>query len=60
MARHAKAKPKSKGQKSTAGITDKAQSARFIEAARSLGIDDGRQSLDDVVRKLLRPKVPKR
>lgn len=38
MAQRPKAKPKRKGPKGT--NTDKAQSARFIETARQLGVDE--------------------
>jgi hypothetical protein len=60
MAQRPKAKPKRKSRKSTAGSTDKAQSARFIETARMLGSDENRQKFSDAMEKLLPPKRAKR
>jgi hypothetical protein len=59
MAQRPKAKPKSKGRKSTAGTTDKAQSARFIETARMLGVDETGKEFDRAVRSIVPPKSKK-
>lgn len=50
MAQRPKAKPKPKGQKNT----DKEQSARFIEAARQLGIEESGDAFARVVNKILK------
>jgi len=56
MARRAKAKPKPKGRKSTAGTTDDAQSARFIETARQLGVDESGGDFERALEQILPPK----
>jgi len=48
----AKAKPRSKPH-----FDDKAQSERFIEAARELGIEDASKSFDDAFKKIVPPRV---
>jgi len=57
MAQRPKAKPKRKSQKNT----DKEQSERFIETARSLGIASGSEGFERVIEKILpvkkRPKT---
>jgi hypothetical protein len=47
-----KAKPKSKPR-----FDDKAQSERFIEAARKLGIEETSDVFDTVVEKILKPNT---
>jgi hypothetical protein len=54
MAQRPKAKPKRKGPKNT----DKKQSARFLEAARTLGIDDDKE-FHDAIKKMAPPKQKK-
>lgn len=52
MAQRPKAKPKSKGPKST----DKKQSERFIETARALGVDESGKEFELGLQKILRPE----
>ena len=52
MAQRPKAKRKQKKLKST----DKKQSARFIEVARALGVDEFGKTFEDAFRKLVPPK----
>jgi len=54
MAEKPKPNPKSKrkGQ-----FTDKAQSERFNEAARELGVEEAGQAFDDAFRKIIPPKT---
>ena len=52
MAQRPKAKPKRKGQKNT----DKKQSARFIEAARTIGIEDDKE-FERALEKIAPPKT---
>lgn len=54
MAQRPKAKPKSKGPKST----DKKQSERFKETARILDADESGRAFDKAVGTLLKPKRP--
>jgi hypothetical protein len=54
MAQRPKAKPKSKGRKGIS--TDKAQSARFIETARNLEVEEDGHSFKKAFDKLLPPK----
>ena len=49
-----KPKPKAKARHETK-FTDKAQSKRFIEAARELGVEDT-SAFDKTARTILRPK----
>jgi hypothetical protein len=58
MARRPKAKPKRKSPKDTKG-SDEKQSARFIEMARTLGVDESGKAFNQTVGKLLRSKVAK-
>lgn len=53
MGRAPKAKPKPKPK---AKFTDKAQSERFIEAARQLGIEETGEAFDKAFRKVTSPK----
>lgn len=53
MARRAKAKPKPKGPKNTDGLTDKSQSARFIETARELGIAEDSDDFERAISKII-------
>jgi hypothetical protein len=57
MAQRPKAKPKSKGRKDT-GVDDKAQSARFVETARKLGISDDREPFERAIKSIVAPKKP--
>ncbi|HEY5306040.1 MAG TPA: hypothetical protein VIJ52_05155 [Pseudolabrys sp.] len=52
MAQRPKAKRKQKKLKGT----DKKQSARFIEMARTLGVDESGKTFEDAFRKLVPPK----
>lgn len=53
MAQRPKAKPKSKGRKDT----DKEQSERFIETARTLGVDESGKDFERTVKKIVPPKT---
>jgi hypothetical protein len=53
MAQHPKAKPKRKSSRNT----DKKQSARFIEAARKLGADESGKEFENVLKKIVPPKI---
>jgi hypothetical protein len=55
MAHRPKAKPKSRGQKST----DKKQSERFIETARKHGVDESGKEFERSLQKILRSKRAK-
>jgi hypothetical protein len=48
----AKVKPRSKPR-----FDDKAQSERFVEAARKLGIEEAGHAFDETFRKIATPKV---
>jgi hypothetical protein len=54
MAQRPKAKPKRKSRKGTS--TDKDQSARFIEAARMLGVDETGKEFDAALKKIVPAK----
>ena len=49
-----------KGKKPKAKPDDPAQSKRFIEAARSLGAEDGGEAFQKAVNAVLKPKNPRR
>lgn len=53
-----KGKPKSKGR----SATDKEQSARFIETARNIGVDETGKEFEQALKKIVprRPFSPKR
>jgi hypothetical protein len=54
MAQRPKAKPKRKSPKDIKGKDEK-QSARFIEMARTLGVDESGKSFERRLNKLLKP-----
>lgn len=56
MAQRPKAKPKRKDRKDT----DKEQSARFIETARELGVDESGEKFEKVFKEILLPRPKKR
>jgi hypothetical protein len=49
------AKPKAKPKKSR--LSDKAQSERFVEAARKLGIEETGPAFENAVKKILTPRT---
>jgi hypothetical protein len=55
MAQRPKAKPKRKGKKDT----DKEQSARFIETARQLGVDESGKEFEAAMQKILKRSASK-
>jgi hypothetical protein len=54
MGQRPKAKPKRKSPKNT----DKEQSERFVEAARTLEVDESGRSFEKNVTKILSPRKP--
>jgi hypothetical protein len=52
MAQRPKAKPKRKGR----SVTNKEQSARFIETARTIGVDETGKEFERALSKIVRKK----
>jgi hypothetical protein len=55
MAQRPKAKPKRKSPKDTKGKDEK-QSARFIEMARTLGVDESGKEFERILKRIARTK----